>query len=114
MKYTPIVDDFQISDVAYLDGHVDEHPRKFDIVKYYNTEPTEVYVVETDQKEIKDRFCYTVAWLEWDSHESCFDFNSWGLRWLECAPTERVIQMILKFAEMMTYVVRGWEEKENA
>ena len=65
-------------------------------------------------KEIKDRFCYTVAWLEWDSHESCFDFNSWGLRWLECAPTERVIQMILKFAEMMTYVVRGWEEKENA
>lgn len=61
-----------------------------------------------------DIFCYTVATLEWDSHESGFDFNSCGLRWLECEPSKRVIQMILKFTEMMTYVVRGWDEKENA
>lgn len=113
MKYTPILDDFQIQDVVYLDGHVDERPRKFDIVKYYDTEPTEV-INTTGEKELRDIFCYTVATLEWDSHESGFDFNSCGLRWLECEPTKRVIQMILKFAEMMTYVIRGWEEKENA
>ena len=113
MIYTPIIDDFQIADVTYLDGRKEEHPKRFAIEKYYDTEPTEVINVETGEKVAKDRFCYVVGWLEWDSHESGFNFKSCGLRWLECNPTENVIKMILGFAEMMTHCIRAWEEEEN-
>ena len=113
MNFTPIIDDFQISDVTYLDGRKEERPKKFAIEKYYNTEPTEVINAETGEKETKNRFRYVVGWLEWDSHESGFNFKSCGLRWLECEPTERAIKMICGFAEMMAYCIRAWEEEEN-
>lgn len=46
-----------------------------------------------------DEYCFVVAELVWDEHEGDFEFASVGLRWLEEKPSERVVDMILEFAE---------------
>ena len=38
MNFTPIIDDFQISDVTYLDGRKEERPKKFAIEKYFQVQ----------------------------------------------------------------------------
>ena len=107
MSYTPIVDRFQIRDVTYLGGSPPQDKIKFDIVKWVDCDPMEVINIKTKQKEIQTRYCYTVAWLNWDEKEECFDFNSCGLRWLEANPSQKVIQMILNFANMMTEILKN-------
>lgn len=81
-RYTPVVDGFQIRDVTYVDGRVDEYPELYDIVKWNGDH------------------CYTVATLKWNAHEPCFEFQSCGMRWFEAEPTERVIIMVKRFASM--------------
>ena len=98
-EYTERIDGFQIRDVAYWGAPPIDAPIRYDIVKWVQTEPREVYSVE-QRKYIKStEYCYSVGFLEYNAHEPCFEFQSVGLRWLECQPTQRVIDMILEFAE---------------
>ena len=96
--YTEIIDGFQIRDPVYL-WESPNRPIKFDIVKWVDCEPHEVLNFDTGKKEMQTRYCYSVAFLEWNPKEPCFEFKSIGLRWLRAEPTEKVIKMILDFAE---------------
>lgn len=97
-NYTEIVDGFQIRDVVYLFDSPNR-PIKFDIVKWVDCEPHEVIDLRTGKKKIETRYCYSVAFLEWNPKEPCFEFKSVGLRWLRSGASEDVIKMILDFAE---------------
>ena len=98
-NYTEIVDGFQIRDVAYLGEPQKNRPVEFDIVKWVDCEPHEVTNFITGKKEIQTRYRYSVAFLEWNPKEPCFEFKSVGLRWLRANASESVIKMILNFAE---------------
>ena len=97
-EYTKIIDGFQIRDPAYL-WYAPDRPVKFDIVKWDDCEPHEAMNLKTGKNEIITRYCYTVAFLEWNPKEPCFEFKSVGLRWLRSGAGEDVIKMILDFAE---------------
>lgn len=95
-NYTERVNGVQIRDVIWIKdpGKI---PPKFDIVKW-------------DTGDSGKEFCYSLAHLEWDPHEPCFDFKSIGLRWLEdpaCMDPD-VIKMIRDFCEKV-----GEELKED-
>lgn len=98
-NYTEIVDEFQIRDVVYIGEPPKNTPPKFDIVKWVDCEPHEVIDLRTGKKKIQSRYCYSVAFLEWNPKEPCFEFKSVGLRWLRSGASEDVIKMILDFAE---------------
>lgn len=108
-EYTPIVDGFQIRDIIYIglesDSQNKNNPTSFDIVKWEECEPHEVIDEITNKKKVITKFCYSVGYLEWDEKESCFEFKSVGLRWLEANPTERVIKMTLMFCKMMEVIL---------
>lgn len=99
MKYTERIDGFQICDPSYWPGM---EPKTilpiFDIVKWEQHDPIEVIDMKTGEKKMSTENCYVVARLVWDSNEPWFDFKSIGTRWLECKPTEAVIDMIMDFA----------------
>lgn len=99
MNYTDRVDGYQIRDVVYLGKPPENAPPRFDIVKWEQAEPFEAYNIRTGKKETKTEYCYSVAFLEWDSHEPQFVLHSVGLRWLEERPSEAVIEMVLRFCE---------------
>lgn len=106
-EYTPIVEGFQIRDITYLfcENKYPENPKKFDIVKWVDCEPFETINGRTGEKEIINKYCYSVGTLDWDEHEPCFEFQSIGLRWLEANPSNKVINMILGFCKMMESVL---------
>lgn len=97
--YTKIIDGFQIRDVEYIGEPSKNTPPKFDIVKWADCEPHEFINLGTGKKTIQTRYCYSVAFLEWDPKEPCFEFKSVGLRWLRSGASEDVVKMILDFAE---------------
>ena len=97
--YSEIVDGFQIRDVDYLFEPPKNKPPKFDIVKWVDCEPHEIIDFMTGRKCIVTRHCYSVAFLEWNPKEPCFEFKSVGLRWLRAGVSKDVVKMILDFAE---------------
>ena len=99
MDYTDRIDGYQIRDVIYFGKTPENAPIKFDVVKWVQTEPFEAYNMRTGKKETHTEYCYSVAFLEWDSHEPQFELHSVGLRWLEERPSEAVIEMVLQFCE---------------
>lgn len=106
MNYTERVDGFQITDPTYIGLPPKDTTPTFDIVKWVQTEPHEVAAFEKDKSgkwisrnKISTEYCFVVATLVWDAHETEFRLNSVLLRWLEERPTEAVIQMVLDFAE---------------
>lgn len=107
-EYTPIVDGFQIRDIICVTSlnKYPEKPKKFDVVKWEECEPLTVTDGETGEEKQITKYCYSVGNLEWDSKEPCFEFKSIGLRWLESKPSERVIDMIIGFCEMMKPVLK--------
>ena len=107
-NYTEIVDGFQIRNPNYL-WEAPNRPIKFDIVKWVDCEPHEVTNLITGKKEIQTRYCYLVAFLEWNPKEPCFEFKSFGLRWLRANASEAVIKMILDFAENKQRELEGME-----
>lgn len=118
MNYTDRVDGFQITNPTYFthDGlPLKPTPPTFDIVKWEQHEPMEVTAVErvdgkwVCKKEISTESCYVVGWLEWNTHEGDFYFQSCGLRWLEAEPTKAVVQMVLDFAEKKRQEIRDEE-----
>ena len=106
MEYTERLHGYQIRDVSYWGRPPENTPIQYDIVKWVDTDPTEVNQVYRDdkgcvqvRKAISTEYCYSVAFLEWNDREPCFNFESVGLRWLEEKPPEEVIDMILDFCK---------------
>ena len=105
-EYTERIEGFQIRDISYFGKPPEDAPIRFDIVKWYPEKNpyigTVYYSTENgwgSREEMITEHCYSVGFLEWDSHEPQFVFRSVGLRWLEEKPSEAVINMILKFCE---------------
>lgn len=104
MNYTKRVEEYQIRDVTYLGMPPKDAPIEYDIVKWAKPDkPYEAFSLDTKTnemtKELITEYCYSVGRLVWDKRESCFEFESIGLRWLEAKPSEAVVDMILEFAE---------------
>lgn len=99
MYYTERVDDFQITDVTYWPGCAPAYvPPEYAIVKWEAHDPTEAYDLKTGKMKTVVESCYVVANLKWNVHESGFDFESVGMRWLESNPSPAVIDMVKRFA----------------
>lgn len=99
MNYTERVDGFQIRDICYIGLPPKDSPPRYDIVKWEIADPPfEALDLETGKRKMVTEYSYTVATLEWNSKEPCFEFSSCGLRWLEAKPAQPVIDMILDFA----------------
>lgn len=74
--------DFEIRPSHNLDGKSD--PDRYEIVKWYKTEkPMETTNPQTGEKTMRDTFCYVLAFLEWDSHEPCWELRSVGMRYVD-------------------------------
>ena len=99
MEYTDRIDGYQIRDTVYLGKPPENAPPSFDVVKWVQVEPFEIYNLRTGKKETRTEYCYTIAFLKWDSHEPQFVLHSVGLRWLQERPSEAVIEMVLRFCE---------------
>ena len=104
MNYTERIDGYQIRDVTYIGMPPKDAPIEYDIVKWAKPDkPYEALSWDTKKNEMTKKliteYCYSVGRLVWDKHESCFGFESVGLRWLEAKPSEAVVDMILEFAE---------------
>lgn len=105
-EYTERLHGYQIRDAVYLVRPPKDVPVTFDIVKWVECEPKEIMSYEQNsrgtyemKKKIMTEYCFSVAVLEWNAHESWFEFKSVGTRWLEENPEEDVIDMIMKFCE---------------
>lgn len=117
-EYTERVDGFQIRDVSYFGKPPADAPICFDVVKWYPEKKphigTVVHITEggewTTQEEMIAEYCYSVGFLEWNSHEPCFQFRSVGLRWFEEKPSDAVIDMILNFCAEKEKEIEGMEE----
>ena len=84
--YTERYKGFQIRDVHYLGDPPKDAPTMYDVVQWYKDDGDKEY-------------CWSVGTLVYDPKEPCFDFNSTGLRWLECHPDEDVENWIMAWAE---------------
>lgn len=110
MDYTPILDNIQIRDMVYLciedeEKNKNNPPKEFDVVQWHEINSIETINMTTNNMTTK-KYCYSLGKLVWDAKEECFDFNSCGLRWLEAKPSERAIDMIIGFCEMMKPVLK--------
>ena len=100
MNYTGIVDGYQIRDVTYIGLPPKDTQPTFDIVKWEDCEPHRAINLETGEERTVTRYCYSVAFLEWDRHEGWWRFRSVGTRWLEAKPTDAVVNMVLTFCDV--------------
>lgn len=89
--------DFEIRPVKSLGGVID--PNRFELVKWYDHEPQGVTNLRTGKVENSKRSCFVVAWLEWNTKESCFGLTSVGLRLVENW-IDVLDQFIIKWCEM--------------
>ena len=96
--YTDRVDGFQIRSVNYLGAeNVEDDGTRFDVVKWESHDPMKVYSVNEEKEIVTTEHCYSVAFIEWDDKEDCYDIKSVGMRLIDSHPTEAVMDMILKF-----------------
>lgn len=89
--------DFEIRPANFLDGHTD--PKLWDVVKWEKTEPREVIDGRTGQKRMSDKYCFSIAFIEWDAKEECWEFRSVGKRFLEYYE-DGLCEIILKWMEL--------------
>lgn len=101
--YTDEWNGFQIRQPTYLDGHFE--PYKFDLVKWEDHNPMEVIDFDTGKKKISTRHCFSIGCLFWDSEDECFEFESCGLRYLECR-VDGLEEFILDFCKTMEKQLR--------
>ena len=100
MDYTKRIEGYQIRDVTYIGLPPKDTPPSYDIVKWAVADPPyEALDISTGKRKLVTEFCYSVGELVWNPKETCFEFESIGLRWLEEKPPEAVVDMILEFAE---------------
>ena len=106
-EYTERIDGFQIRDITYFGLPPVGIPPSFDVVKWKPEKKPHVatvyYTDENGQLQHKEQliteYCFSVGSLRWNKHESDFDFESVGLRWIMENPSKEVNDMILKFCE---------------
>ena len=84
-EYTERFHGFQIRDVNYIGDPPINRPPEYDVVYWY--------------EDGDDEYCCSVGRLIYDIKEPYFDFESIGLRWLECHPSEDVERWLIKWAE---------------
>lgn len=89
--------DFEIRSVKSLDGVIDS--KRFELVKWYDHEPTPVTNLRTGKVENSTRSCFVVAWLRWNDKEPCFELASVGLRLVENW-ADGLDKFIIKWCEM--------------
>ena len=100
--------DFEIRPTCFLDGHKDQ--KKWDVVKWCTCDPHEVVDGMTGKKKVIDTYCFSVAFLEWDDKEPCWEMRSVGTRFLEYYE-EGLCEFILKWLEL-TDLTRKFMEEE--
>lgn len=102
--------DFEIRPTIFLDGHND--PKRWDVVKWVKRDkPREIFNLSTGKKEMSEKYCFSVASLEWNENEPCWEFRSVGPRFLEHYE-EGLCEFILKWMELadLTRRFRDGEE----
>lgn len=101
--------DFEIRPTCFLDGHTD--PKRWDVVKWQKREkPMEVTDLETGKKKMQETFCFSIATVEWNEKDHCWEFRSYGTRFLEYYE-EGLCEFILKWLEL-TDLTRKFTEDE--
>ena len=96
VNYTGIWNGFQIRSPAYLGKHKEDY--RFDIVKWQEHNPIEATDLETGEKAIHTKSCFSVGFLTWNQDEESFEFESVGTRFLENY-VDGLSEWILKFCE---------------
>ena len=71
---------FEIRPTCFLDGHIDH--KQWDVVKWYDHSPVAVTDWNTGEKKISTHSCYSVARIWWNEKEPCWEFKSFGTRFL--------------------------------
>jgi hypothetical protein len=69
----------------------------------------EVTEWETGKKKIQDKFCFSVATVEWNEKEPCWEFRSYGTRFLEYYE-EGLCEFVLKWLELTDLTRKFTEE----
>ena len=99
--------DFEIRPTCFLDGHKDQ--KKWDVVKWCKCDPHEVVDGMTGKKKVIDTYCFSIAFLEWDDKEPCWEMRSVGTRFLEYYE-EGLCEFILKWLELTDLTRKFTEE----
>ena len=100
--------DFEIRPTIFLDGHTD--PKRWDIVKWAkHDKPMEVTDWETGEKKMQDKFCFSIATVEWNEKDPCWEFQSYGTRFLEYYE-EGLCEFVLKWLELTDLTRKFTEE----
>lgn len=95
-------------------------PGRYDLLKWYNHEPTEVTDIKTGIKKTKTRSCFVIATFEWiEGKDPYFKFSSCGNRFLEACidnaksshPIEwdKLCDWIIGVEKILTYAMRTVE-----
>lgn len=89
-------DGFEVRNPVYLTKF--QHTGiEYDVVKWEPCEPRIVSGADGQQR-ISSEYCYSVAFLIWNSEEEEFELNSVGMRLLETHPSIEAMDMICEFA----------------
>ena len=100
--------DFEIRPTCFLDGHKD--PKRWDIVKWAKHDKLmEVTDWETGKKKMQDTFCFSIATVKWNDKETCWEFRSYGTRFLEYYEGG-LCEFILKWLELTDLTRKFTEE----
>ena len=60
-----MLSDFEIRPATYLDRHTE--PNRYEVVKWVKTDkPFETVDWHTGKKSMRDSYCYTIAFVEWN------------------------------------------------
>lgn len=89
--------DFEIRPMTFVSNHKD--PKKLEVVKWCKCDPREVIDGLTGEKKISDTYCFSVAFIEWNEKEPCWEFRSVGPRFLEYYE-EGLCEFIYKWTEL--------------
>lgn len=100
--------DFEIRPACFLDGHTD--PKLWDVVKWVKHEPYEVIDGRTGKKKTSDMHCFSIAFIEWNEEEPCWEFRSVGTRFLEYYE-EGLCEFVYKWTELADLTRRFDNEK---
>ena len=100
--------DFEIRPTCFLDGHKDQ--KTWDVVKWCKREkPERIFDLDLGEYKMSDTYCFSVAFLEWNDKEPCWEMRSVGTRFLEYYE-EGLCEFILKWLEL-TYLTRKFTEE---
>ena len=77
-------------------GEINSKHHDFELVKYY----------QYNDKE----WCYVVAWIDWNDREPCWEFSTFGTRFLEDY-VDGLSEYILKVLDMLEFTSRMNKEE---